>query len=200
MKLGRGLWTFSILLVLAAGQAKAGKFYVGGSVSQSSVDIGVSSIDDGSITSSNVDNSDKGWKGFAGWKLFKYFAVEADRIDAGEVTIDAMSDGSGFDFVAGEVRATADVDGYRVSALGIVPIGKHLSVFARFGFFDWDANSSVANGGVTTTDSDGDTDAYYGAGVGWKFRGGTSFRVEYETMTLDTTDVDVVSVGFAFGF
>jgi hypothetical protein len=204
MKLRHALLFLPVLLILAPGRAEAGKLYLGGSVSQSSVDISLSDIDDGSITSGSADNTDKGWKGFVGFRLFKFVSIEVDKIDVGEVSISAVSDGSVLpippNFAAGDVAATIDLDGYRLSALASLPIGKRFSVFARFGYFEWDTVTSVANDGVTTTDVASDTDDFYGAGVAWKFKGGTSLRVEYETMTLDSTDVDIASVGLAFGF
>jgi hypothetical protein len=195
------LLLLSVLLILAAGPADAGKFYVGGSLSQSSIDISVSDLDDGSFTSGRADNSDKGWKVFVGFRPFKFLSFELDKIDVGEVTIDAVSAGSVMGgFVAGDVHATSDLDGYRLSAQGILPIGKKFSLFAHFGYFEWDANSAITNDGVTTTDSTSDTDEYYGAGAAWRFNGGTTLRVEYDTMTLDNTDVGIASVGLSWGF
>jgi len=200
MKPRHALLPLFALLLLVSGRAEAGKFYVGGSFSQSSVDISASDFDDDSFTESSTDNTDKGWKGFVGFRLFKFLALEADKIDVGEVTIDAVSDGTGTDFLAGDVRATTDLDGYRLSALTSLPIGKRFSIFARFGYFEWDSRTAITNGGTTIADSDSDTDEFFGAGVGWKFRGGTTLRVEYETMTLDNTDIDIASVGFVWGF
>jgi len=190
-----------VLLILAPGRVDASKFYAGGSLSQSSVDISAGDLDDGSFTSGTADNTDKGWKGLVGFRLFKFLAIEADKIDVGEVAVDAVSDGMGTMFAAGDVRVTRDLDGYRLGALASLPIGKRFSVFARFGYFEWDSVTAYSNNGTPIgTDTDSDTDEFYGAGVGWKFRGGTTLRVEYESMTLDDTDIDIASVGLVFGF
>ena len=180
--------------------AQAGKLYAGASLTQSTVDLGLSDIDDGSLTSGNVDDSDTGWKAFVGFRFVKFLAIEADFIDVGGVSIAATSDGSGPDFLAGSVGATAKVDGYRVSALGIIPIGQRFSILARYGVFYWDATATISNGGMTAVAPDDDSDDFFGAGVAWQLKSSASLRLEYELMTVDDTDIDTVSAGVAFRF
>ena len=188
------------LAMLITGQAEAGKLYLGGSVGQSSADITLNDIDDGSITGGMVDDSDTTYKAFVGFRLFKFFALEADWIDLGMASIDATSDGTGTDYAAGPVTATAMVDGYRVSALGVVPLGKRFSVFGRVGYFAWDSSDEITDSVGTIADSDSDEEEFYGAGLMIKFKGALSIRIEHERMTLDDTDVDLTSVGLAFRF
>ncbi len=192
--------TVLLALSLLVPGALASKLYVGASVTQSTIDLGLSDIDDGSLTGGSVDDSDTGWKVFVGFRFVKFLAIEADWIDVGGVSIAAISDGSGSDFSAGPVSATARVDGYRVSALGIIPLGQRFSILARYGVFYWDATSTISNGGMTVSAPDDDSDDFYGAGVSWQLKSSASLRLEYELMTVDDTDIDTVSAGMAFRF
>ena len=196
----------SILLALAIlvpGQARAGKIYAGVSAGRTAADDGLSDLDDGSLSSVTVDDSATAYKVFAGLRFFKFLAIEADWIDLGDVTANAISDGMGTMppmHVAGPVMATRSVDGYRLSALGVIPLGKRFSVFARYGYFDWDELTLITDAGGTTPVSDSDDDDFYGAGVVVKFRGAISLRLEYEMMTLGDSDVDLASAGLALRF
>ncbi len=197
-------FVLSLIVLLALSMlfpgAQAGKLYFGASLGQSSVDLGLSDLDDGSFTGGSVDDTDTSWKAFVGFRFVKFLAIEADWIDVGGVSIVATSDGSGPVFLAGPVTRTATVDGYRVSAVGIIPIGERFSIFGRYGVFYWDATAIVSNGGMTVSDLDDDSEDFFGAGLAWRLKGSSSLRLEYELMTVDDTDIDTVFAGLAFRF
>ena len=106
--------------LVAAPSAHAG-FYGGGSFGQSSTDLGFSDFNDGSLTG-GFDDSDTAWRLYGGFKMFKFFAVEAGWADMGEYTLNATSTGS-LQYPAGPINSASSVDGYSVSALGTVPVG-----------------------------------------------------------------------------
>lgn len=201
MKRTAPLFACALLLVLAAAApAQAGKLYFGASVGRSSADLGISDVDDGSITSGAIDDSDSTLTAFVGFRIFKFLAIEGDWTDLGTVSIDAISDGTGTDFMAGPVTASADVDGYRVSAVAVIPIGQRLSILGRYGVFTWESSSAITNAGMTVSESTDDADEFYGAGIAWQFRKSLSLRVEYQSLTVDETDVELYSAGLAFRF
>ena len=198
----KGLLTLAVLLVAIAiaSPAQAGKLYAGASLSQSTADISLNDLDDGSFTSGSIDDSDTGYRAYLGYRFLKFFALEADIVELGEFSYDAVSDGSGLLWAAGPVTATAEAEGYRLSALGILPVGKNFSIFGKFGIFAWDADTVVTDGSGTISNSADGEDEFFGAGVAYDLPGPLSLRLEYELLSLDTVDVDTLSVGAAFRF
>jgi opacity protein-like surface antigen len=199
----KGLLTITAMLLVStmlATPAQAGKIYAGASVGESSIDFVLADIDDGSLSNSSVDDSDTAFKVFVGYRFLKFFAVEADTVDLGEFAISATSDGSGASFAAGPVAAIAEADGYRIAGVGILPVGGGFSVFAKAGIFYWDAETMLTDASSTVIDSSSDSDEFFGAGLNFDLKGPISIRLEYEMLTLDDVDVDLVSIGAAFRF
>ena len=121
-------------LVMVASPSVAAEWYVGAGVGQTDVPgFSLSDLDDGSLTSGSVDETDTGWTLYGGVRLHKYLGLEADYIDLGTFRIDAVSDGTGTDFAAGPVTAAASADGFSLSALGLIPVGDNFDLFARAG-------------------------------------------------------------------
>lgn len=199
----KGLLTIAalcLMTLLVATPAQAGKIYAGASVGESSIDFSVADIDDGSLSNASADDSDTAFKVFAGYRFLKFFAVEADTVDLGEFVFTATSDGSGTSYPAGPVSAVAEADGYRIAGVGILPVGGGFSVFAKAGIFFWDAETVLIDNGGTLTDDSSDNDEFFGAGLNFDLKGPISIRLEYEMLTLDDVDVDLVSIGAAFRF
>jgi len=199
----KGLLTIAAMLlvsIMLATPAQAGKIYAGASVGESTIDFGVADIDDGSLSNASVDDSDTAFKVFAGYRFLKFFAVEADMVDLGEFAISATSDGSGLIYASGPVAAIAETDGYRIAGVGILPVGGGFSVFAKAGIFFWDAETMLTDAGGTLIDNSSDNDEFFGAGLNFDLKGPISIRLEYEMLSLDDIDIDLVSIGAAFRF
>lgn len=188
----------SILLVVAS--PASATFYGGGAVGQGSSDLGLSDMSDGSQLTGNVDDSATGWRLYGGYKVFRFFAVEAAWMDVGEVSVDATSDGSGLIYVPGSVTSELSADGYALAGLGVLPIGSKYQLFAKMGYFFWDAEMSIANGGSTLAGGTDGEDMLYGAGFVWNYTGPGSLRLEYETIDMDAMGVDTLSAGLSFRF
>lgn len=90
-------------------------FYVGASFVQSDSDF-ETAVD-------NFEADDSSWKAFAGFTFLKFFALEGTYRDFG-----SFEDSSGGNTVA------ADLEGFDLSARGIVPIGKVIGLFAKVGY------------------------------------------------------------------
>jgi len=118
----------------------------------------------------------------------------------GGFSFDAVSDGSGSVYSVGAVSGDAEADGYRIAAIGVLPVGKRFELFAKYGQFFWDATLTEANGGMTASFSDDGDDDFYGAGVAYDLPGPVTLRLEYEMMTLGDLDIDVVGAAAAFRF
>jgi OOP family OmpA-OmpF porin len=188
-------------LALLVAPAWAGTFYLGAGAGESSTDdLSVADLDDGSFVDGSLDDSDTAIKAFVGYRFLKFVAIEVGYVDLGEFTIEGTSDGSGPDFFAGPVDAAAEVDGYDVSVLGILPIGKRLKVFARAGYYLWDSEVTVSNGGLSLSEDDDGEDTLIGAGASFRLGAGIDVRAEYEQFDVDDITVDVISAGLTWRF
>ena len=82
-------------------------WYAGVGLGQSSFKEGLNTIDDGSLGSSQRDDSDIGMRLFGGAGFGRYFAVELGYADFGEGSSRAQSDGSGTFWNAGPTFASS---------------------------------------------------------------------------------------------
>jgi OOP family OmpA-OmpF porin len=181
------------LALVATPAVLANGFYVGGAFGQTSADIDGASMQ-GFGSSVDVDDTDTGYKLFGGYNFMKHFSVEAGYVDVGESSIDAT---------AGTLTSsmTAEADGFSASAVGILPIGERFNVFAKYGFYQWDAEVTASMTGLGSfSASDDGTDPTYGLGFGWNVSERSNLRFEADRYELDTLDVDTYTVGYAFSF
>ncbi len=177
------------LLVIGTSATNAGGWYVGGSLGQTSADLG-GSLNPGVGT---VDDSDTGFKVMGGYNIMKFLSVEAAFVDVGQVSIQ--------EDVPVPDSLTAEANGFAVEALGIFPFANKFEVFAKVGLYRWDGDiKSSSSGGPTTSTGDDGTDPTFGVGFGWNAFNRGQVRVEAERYSLENLDVDMYSAGFAFRF
>jgi len=147
------------------------QFYVGIGASQAFVD------------ERGLDDDDTGGKVFAGYNFNDYFAVEASYYDFGDTE-------------QGANRLA--VDGFGIAAVGKLPVSDSVSLFAKVGAHDWDAE---ANGPIATRLSDdSDSDVFYGVGVQYDLGFNLSLRGEVERYEVDDFDFDVATIGISYNF
>jgi outer membrane protein with beta-barrel domain len=172
------LLTALVILGACAVPAHAGLF-VGGSVGDATINDEDSGF--------SFDANDTGYKVFAGFTLFKFFALEASYVDLGTPE----------DTIAG-TEISVDATGWDVYAVGILPLGKHFEIFGKAGIIVWDAETSVTG---SADESDDGNDPAYGAGVAFKFGEHIALRLEYERFDISDVDkVEMASVGAEFRF
>jgi OOP family OmpA-OmpF porin len=200
------LLTFSAVLGITSAQAADTGFYVGGSFGQSKVsDFNGSDLDAelatlGITSSSSTDDTDTGWKAFAGYRLMKYMAVEGAYTNFGEATAHSIITSP----LSGVVDTTVEAEAWTVSALGILPLGDQFSLFGRLGVNFWNIDVSAAGtggGGIATASEDDDgTDWVYGVGAAYNLTNNLSVRGEWERYDFDDGDVDLLSAGISWNF
>ena len=131
-------------------------------------------------------------------------STKVDGLSGNEVSIGAFV---GYSFnqnfaVEGAYRRLGswDVMGYDVSAhqaavslIGTLPLSNQFNVFARLGYNNVDASTSV--GGIKASASD--NGGLYGVGVGYTFSKQISARVEVQKPASDMTNVNV---GIVYSF
>lgn len=165
------------LLFYSAGAAGSG-LYIGAGA-------GRGSIKDNSI---DFDSNDTAYKAFVGYRFTMIplldFAAEGGYIDFGKPS--RSSAGQNLQY---------KLNGWNAAGLVIFPLGP-LDFFGKAGALSWSSEKTVAG----TTSSKSGSNAFYGAGVGfkiWKLR----VRAEYER--FDVRDIDraeMVSVSAVFQF
>jgi OOP family OmpA-OmpF porin len=194
----------SAALAATSAQAADTGFYVGGSLGQSKINDFEGSDFDAELlatlglpSSTSTDDTDTGWKAFAGYRIMKYLAVEGAYTDFGEFTANST-------LALGTVNTTIEADAWTVSALGILPLGDQFSLFARLGVNFWNADISAVgtgSGGVATeSGSEDGTDMVYGVGAAYSFNQNLSVRGEWERYDFDDGDVDLWSAGLSWNF
>ncbi len=171
-----------LVLVAAACLVSTGTFagaYVGASAGQSNtqIDAGGGTSFDGSGTSFKIQG---------GYRVMKYFGVEADYRDFG----------SQDDTVLGQA-IEVDTTALDLFAVGVIPVGGAFEVFGKAGFSSWDADIQAV-GQPSVSDDGGDL--AYGLGGAYTF-GKFAVRLEYEQFDIeDADDVNIASMGFEFRF
>jgi OOP family OmpA-OmpF porin len=156
--------------------------YIGASFGQTSSDA----LDDlESIPGVSVDDSDTGYKIFAGYSFNANFAIEGFYTDLGEISA-----------TNGVTTASVSLDSLGVAGLAILPLNDDFGLFAKVGYQRWDAELKAT--GVSSTNEDG-SDAVLGLGVTYDVQN-VSLRGEFERYAIDGDDVDLLSVGIAYNF
>lgn len=140
-------------------------------------------------------SSEMGYKLFGGYDFFRHFAVEAGYVDVGGASVETT-----FPI---QSSATTEAKGFAVEAVGLLPLGQRerFNVFAKYGFYLWDATVTASIDGFgSMSASDDGTDPTYGLGVGWWVIERGQLRFELDRYAVDTMDVDTYLFGFAYSF
>lgn len=177
--------------LLAASQASAQGFYIGGSFGQSDYDDGnaVPAL----ITSGTVDGSDTGFKFFGGYQFSPNLGVEVAYVDLGKATYSGTFLGDSV--TGGKIETT----GFNVSAVGTLPVNPSFSLFAKVGLFLWDAKASDVTAGVPFSATDDDLDVSFGIGAAYNMTSKFSIRAEWEQFKA-VDSVSLLSIGVAYKF
>lgn len=164
---------------------------------------------DGYTTRSSVDDTDTGWKLFAGYKFNRNFAVEGSYADLGEASANSVVSASPYG--TGTVSQQFEAKTLAVAAVGILPLANYFNVFGKAGFHYWDAEWSVTStltglSGKASEDDNG-TDLMYGVGAGFNVTNNLALRAEWEIYTnigdentTGETDVEMWSAGLQYNF
>ncbi|MCY7319331.1 MAG: OmpA family protein [Ramlibacter sp.] len=192
---------------LAMAQDSGG--YVGFNVGQSQatiddVRIGNSLRSQG-FTSVSIadDDSDNGYKIFAGYQFSRYFALEGGYFDLGEFGYTATT------VPAGTLTGAIELRGVNLDLVGMLPITEKFSAFARVGANHAEAKDTFTGTGAVTVGnrnpSKRDTNYKFGVGLEYDFTESLGMRVEAERYRVDDAignvgDIDLYSVGLVYRF
>jgi OOP family OmpA-OmpF porin len=191
-----GVFSATSIAVSSSAQAQVQGWYAGVGLGQSKVDIEC----DLNITCSS-DDTDTGWKLFAGNQFSPNAAVEFGYLDLGEAKA------SGTDSFFGSASLTAEVSGFNVALVGFLPVGNTVNLLGKIGLFLWDldvgANTSIGSGST----SESGTELMFGFGASFDIGQTTAVRIEWERFTdvgdeneTGQSDVDLLSASLVFRF
>ena len=137
----------------------------------------------------SCDEQAFGLKGFIGGDATEHLRFEAFYTYSGE-----------FEASDGSADVTVDASGIGVALMPMVAASDRVDLFARAGFWLWDAEVEAASGGLSATDTADGTDPVLGLGGRIGVNERTSIRVEWEQYDLDDTEFTLLSVGAEFTF
>jgi hypothetical protein len=190
-----------LLSAVSVSHASEG-IYLGFNLGQASYDVSQSdaaaALDDGSLTSLSIDDTDSSYRWTIGYQLHPYFSLEGGYLDLGDITVNATSNGSGSLYVAGPVNSRMGVDGLFFDVKGLLPLNEQVSLYGKFGLLKWDGEVTLSNVDGSVNE-DGD-DTFFGIGGSFNIYDTLAFNVDYTFYKLDDLDVDVFSVGIQFGY
>jgi len=176
--------------LVAASQASAQGFYIGGSVGKSDFDDNNTT---GLITSGTVDGKDTGIKIFGGYQFNQNFGVELAYVDLGKASY------SGFFGAAPVTGGTVKTSGLNISAVGTLPLGSGFALFGKAGLFTWEAKANDTTGGLPFSATDDGVDLSLGIGASYDFTKNFAIRAEWERFKA-VGDIDLLSVGVVYKF
>ena len=155
---------------------------------------------DGSVSNTDADDSDTGFRILGGYEFNPNIAVEVGYIDLGEATADGTSDGSGFFWAPGPVSVSAEVDGFDLGIRGRLPLSESFGLSASIGMLMWDLSASLSDSSGTFSGSDDGNDVFFAAGADFRFGPGLGLRGEFARYALDDIDMDSLSIALVYHF
>ena len=143
------------------------------------LNLNIRSLSDvGTATNTIVKSNNGAWKGFVGWRLNPYFAVEAAYIDFGRT-------GDRFTATGSDGNYNVNMSGFAPYVVGSIPFGP-VEVFAKAGSYFYDVKVKVdfdnLNSSLDSTHSR--NDFIYGGGLGFTIADHVTLRAEYETLDI----------------
>ena len=187
----------SISTIALSSVAHAEGWYAGVGFGQSTADIDLAC--DLNITC-NTDDTDSGWKLFAGNKFSPNAAVEFGYLDLGEAKM------SGTDSIFGAVSLGWETTGFNVAFVGFLPVGNSVNLLGKFGLFMWDQDVNASINSLSGSSSESGTDMMFGLGASFDIGQTTAIRIEWERFMdvgeNDTgqSDIDLLSASLVFRF
>lgn len=170
-----------ITAIPATASAETG-FFLAGSVGESTFENDIDGV--------RVDTDSTAYRLTGGFQVGDYFGLEAGYHSFGKY--DESLDVGGF-----ATDVSLEADGYTLGFITGIPVGQSVSLFGRGGAFFWDADARIDDIKIAFPD---DTDWYYGAGADFKVNERFSLIGDWTRYEFDTSESDVISIGFKFVF
>jgi len=156
-----------------------------------------------STSSITNDDSDTGYKIFAGYKFNKNFALEGGYFDLGKFGFAATTAGPG------TLNGSIKLQGINLDAVGILPVGQGFSLFGRAGVNYAQARDSFSGTGSVNVSnpspSKNDTNYNFGLGLQYDLNKSVGMRLGAERYRVNDAvgnrgDIDLFSAGLVYRF
>ena len=185
-------------------------WYIGASIGYVKNDLNLADFDDGSIVSGHVDTDETALKLLGGYRLSRYFAIEAGYVSLrndldSETTFTGVSDGTGPGFSSfPNEEVSVDIDkqaGFVLSLIASYPITADWLLDVKAGAFFWDADVTTLDlDGARDTSFDG-TDPVYGIGIEHRFTNNLAIRADFDRFAdIVDHDFDVLGLTVLYDF
>ncbi len=150
----------------------------------------------------DLDDTDVGWKAYGGYRFEAPFAIEFGYADLGTIESDISGMVSDLTAFLNDVSAIHPFNGEGVTAAACwFPVRtENFQGMIKGGAWAWEADVDVqAAGASVDVDEDG-VDGFFGIGLLWDLGNDLSLRAEYEQYYLDSEDVRFLSAGLQYRF
>ena len=200
----------------SSGFAAGSNFYASISAGDADNDMGI-----GTSADYIVDDSDLAYGLSVGYRINRYFAIEAGYQDLGESSVIGTGTGGAGPGFGGsgntfgdntrlrgdDASLYTDTSGFTLGAAASYPVNNQLDVYAKAGVFVWDTDydydGDVTIGGVDLTGpgsvSDDGSDIYYGIGGRMHYNKRVSVGMEWVRYEAHTS-VDVIGGSMLVNF
>ena len=181
----------ALVLALAAAAAGAQGLYIGGAggATRSNADCA------GTLS---CDNSDTGWKAYAGYQINPSVSVEVLGYDYGGTRGVVPLPG------IGAVNASLKTSGFGVAGVIQVPLGYTVDLLGRVGLGSNRLKVSASSGALSGSDSESDAQLLWGVGLAFKLSPNLALRTEIDgtsaTYAGERFDSMLYSIGLSVRF
>lgn len=188
-------------------RAEPRHWYIGGNYGRTleSINDGkiANSIIGGGLTDLEDEDSDRGYKFFAGYQFNDHIALEAGYADLGDFGLKVARAPD-----TGTMTGATSYKGYNLDLVGTWPLTQRLSAFGRVGAFRYETEENFVGTeslAASLSRDDKDTGYKFGAGLEYSFTERLSARLEaeryrIEDMLGDHGNVNLYSVGLVYRF
>jgi len=184
-------WLAIGALVSAATTAGAQTVYIGGA--------GGATHSNGDCTgTSSCDNSDTGWKAYAGYNINPMFGVEAVGYDMGTIRVTVPFS------VFGPINASLKTTGFALAGVINVPLGASVDLMGRLGVASNKLQADVIGVNVVGSGSETSTGPLWGIGLAFRISPNVAIRTEIDgtsaTFGGERFETTLLSLGLSFRF
>jgi hypothetical protein len=176
---------FAVVLLLGfAADSRAQGVYLGGAYSWATLDVQ-------DVDANLLDDNANAYKLFLGYEFPKFIGLEAAYLDFGSYEVGDFEE-------LEDLTVDADLSAWTAALTGRIPLGDLFTIYAKVGYFFWDAEFKAAEDIGDLTGESGE-DLFYGAGVRLNF-GKFSVLGEYEQFDGEDFKNDLFSLGLRWTF
>jgi OmpA-OmpF porin, OOP family len=168
-------------------------------------DVDSAFANQGITTSSSIDRHDAGYSLNLGYLVNPHFAVEGGYVDFGKFNFHSVASAQAADTINGNYKA----HGYNLSAVGIVPLQRGLSVYGKAGAFRSLAELDASSTGLVPVSgaNDWETHPTFCIGAGYDFSKNIVGKLEWncylnvgDGSTTGRSDIDLYMAGMGYKF